>query len=251
MRHLLVGALVASGSRRLLDVAPPGGTARWERSNHRGARVSLLSGPALVTGAALTSGLPGWPVAVASLGAAGTGWYDDAAGHLDHAKGLRGHAAALRQGRLTGGAVKVVGIGASALCAVLLLPRRTLGAVLRDAALVAGAANLLNLLDLRPGRALKAGLAIAAALRLPGPAGACAGLLPGDLGERTMLGDCGANGLGALLGLAAVVRLAPDRRTAVLGVVTGLTVASEVVSFTRVIEATPGLRELDGWGRRR
>lgn len=247
----MAGTLLAATGQRVLLAHPPGGAARWERPNHRGSRVSLLSGPTLVAMAALTSGLPALPAAVAALGAAGTGLYDDAAGHRDRAKGLRGHAAALRAGRVTGGAVKVLGIGASSLTAVLLLPRRSAVAVVRDAALVAGTANLLNLLDLRPGRALKAGLAAAAALHLPGPAGVCVALLPADLGERTMLGDCGANGLGAVLGLAAVVRLAPGPRSVLLAAVTVLTATSEVVSFTRVIEATPGLRELDGLGRRR
>ncbi len=76
------------------------------------------------------------------------------------------------------------------------------------AGLVAGTANLLNLLDLRPGRAAKAGvLAAAATLRGPGgglvagPLGATLAVLPDDLGERVMLGDAGANALGALLGL--------------------------------------------------
>jgi hypothetical protein len=56
-----------------------------------------------------------------------------------------------------------------------------------DGALVAVAANLLNLFDLRPGRALKVGLLAAAAVDAPGPAGAALALLPGDLRERTML----------------------------------------------------------------
>jgi hypothetical protein len=65
-----------------------------------------------------------------------------------------------------------------------------------------------------------------------------------------MLGDCGANALGALLGLrlAAIPSRAP--RAGLLAGVVALTLASEKVSFTKVIEATPGLRELDRLGRR-
>ena len=65
-----------------------------------------------------------------------------------------------------------------------------------------------------------------------------------------MLGDTGANAAGALR------RHRPARgapavrgRLAALAVLAGLTLASEKVSFTRVIESTPGLRELDAWGR--
>jgi hypothetical protein len=123
--------------------------------------------------------------------------------------------------------------------------------------LVAGTANLLNLLDLRPGRAGKAG-ALAAAATLGGPAGglvagplgATVAVLPEDLGERVMLGDCGANALGALLGLRLASIPARTPRAGLLAGIVALTLASEKVSFTRVIEATPGLRELDRLGRR-
>ena len=64
-----------------------------------------------------------------------------------------------------------------------------------------------------------------------------------------MLGDTGANPLGATVGLAAAQALGPRGRLVALAVVTALTLASEKVSFTRVIESTPVLRELDRWGR--
>jgi hypothetical protein len=75
-------------------------------------------------------------------------------------------------------------------------------------------------------------------------------VLPDDLGERVMLGDCGANALGALLGLRLAALPGRGSRAALLGAVVALTLASEKVSFTQVIEATPGLRELDRLGRR-
>ncbi|RBY78824.1 hypothetical protein DQ238_12130 [Geodermatophilus sp. TF02-6] len=124
--------------------------------------------------------------------------------------------------------------------------------------LVAGTANLVNLLDLRPGRAAKAATLLAAAgLRGPagtlvaGPLGAGLAVLPADLGERVMLGDCGANAVGALLGLRLAALPGRRARAGLLAGVVALTLASERVSFTRVIEATPGLRGLDRLGRRR
>ena len=75
------------------------------------------------------------------------------------------------------------------------------------------------------------------------------GSLPGDLAGRSMLGDTGANSAGALLGTALVARTGPRGRLLALVAVTALTFASEKVSFTKVIESTPGLRELDALGR--
>jgi hypothetical protein len=65
-----------------------------------------------------------------------------------------------------------------------------------------------------------------------------------------MLGDCGANALGGLLGLRLAALPGRRLRAGLLTGITALTLASEVVSFTRVIESTPGLRELDRLGRR-
>jgi len=129
--------------------------------------------------------------------------------------------------------------------------------VLVGGAVVAGSANLLNLLDLRPGRALKVVLLVGPWLlggTSTGPAAVALGsagvLLPDDLRERSMLGDCGANAAGAVLGVAALGRLARPGRAAALAGLLALTMISERVSFTRVIESTPGLRELDRLGRR-
>jgi UDP-GlcNAc:undecaprenyl-phosphate GlcNAc-1-phosphate transferase len=244
------GAVVARGLQAVLVTRPPGGAERWTRTNHRGREVSLLSGPALAVAVAVSADLPRAAACVAGLGAGLVGAYDDATGSRDPgAKGLRGHAAALRRGRVTAGTVKVVGIGAAGLAGVALLERpRTPSRLLVGGAVVAAGANLLNLLDLRPGRALKAGGAAALALRQPGPAGAAAALLPGDLHERTMLGDAGANALGAVLGLALLQRH-PRRRGTALAVLVAATAASEVVSYSRVIDSVPPLRWVDRVGR--
>jgi UDP-N-acetylmuramyl pentapeptide phosphotransferase/UDP-N-acetylglucosamine-1-phosphate transferase len=172
-------------------------------------------------------------------------------------KGLRGHLGALSHGTVTTGALKILGIGVSGVVAsVLLTPRpRTLPDVIVGAGLVAGSANLLNLFDLRPGRTLKVAAAAATMGTLAGSEQAAAALgvalaaLPDDLGERTMLGDTGANALGALLGSA--VAAAPPRavRYGVLAIVVALTLASERVSFSKVIEGSAPLHCLDQWGR--
>jgi UDP-N-acetylmuramyl pentapeptide phosphotransferase/UDP-N-acetylglucosamine-1-phosphate transferase len=232
----------------------PGGPQRWQRVNHRGRPVTLLAGPALTVAATATCELPPAAAVLAGLGSGVAGAYDDVAGARPaqaRAKGVRGHLSALRRGQVTGGAVKVAGIGLAGLAAAATRPgARPPGDVLLNGAVVAGAANLVNLLDLRPGRALKAGLLGAGALGQPGPAGAVLALLPGDLAERAMLGDAGANALGALLGLALVERVGSRAgRAAALAVLAGLTAASEVVSFTAVINAVPPLRALDRLGR--
>lgn len=245
----LVGAGVATAVARLL---PGGGTARWQRTNHRGVPVSLASGPALALAVAAGAALPQPSAAVAGLVAGAVGAYDDAVGGRDDAKGFRGHLGALRRGRLTAGVVKVAGIGGAGLVSVALLPgRRSPVDILLGGATVAGAANLLNLLDLRPGRALKAGGLAAAGLRQPGLVAAAAALLPGDLGERTMLGDAGANAFGAVLGLALVERPGSRRASAAtLAALVALTAASEFMSYSRVIDAVLPLRALDRLGRR-
>jgi hypothetical protein len=80
-------------------------------------------------------------------------------------------------------------------------------------------------------------------------AGAALGVLRPDLAGTAMLGDTGANAAGALVGSALVDRTGRRGRLVALGGLVALTLVSEKVSFTRVIESTPGLRELDAWGR--
>jgi UDP-N-acetylmuramyl pentapeptide phosphotransferase/UDP-N-acetylglucosamine-1-phosphate transferase len=270
VRLALAGAAAARAAltgAAVLTARPAG--AAWRRTNYAGRPVSLLGGPALAlsaTASAVLGAPAGTRTAAALVGAVSgvVGGYDDLAGARPEQardKGLAGHLAALRAGRVSAGAVKVAGIGAAAAVAAGLTRRGASRGALVDGVLttglVAGTANLVNLLDLRPGRAAKAGvLAAAAGLGGPagalvaGPLGAALAVLPADLGERVMLGDSGANALGALLGLrlAAIPARAP--RAALLTGVVALTLASEKVSFTKVIEATPGLRELDRLGRR-
>ncbi|SPT54169.1 Uncharacterised protein [Actinomyces bovis] len=266
---------------------------RLERSNFQGRTVSLRGGIAAAVGATIAASRagaliqPGAPasspaaaavIAVSAGGAAGLADDLDAGKHdgVAPAKGLRGHLGALAHGRVTTGVLKIAVIGAGAAVTGLLLARdaahrSTQGQgtvqLLTDAAVrtvaVAGWANLINLLDLRPGRALKACALSAAPLALisGSPATATSRLLasgvlavsaasaPSDLAERTMLGDTGANALGALLGTALAAHPCPALRTSAATTAVALVLASEKVSFSRVIDQTPWLAALDRLGR--
>ena len=262
-------AVSARAAYAALARRPPGGPDTWARTNHRGEPVTLAEGPAAAAAAAaaavVTPGLPGRVragLAVAGAGAAAFGCYDDLAGSGDR-RGFRGHLGALARGEVTSGAVKLAGIGAAGLAAAALLGGRPADIVI-NTGLTAGGANLLNLFDLRPGRAIKVTLASGALLAAgaPGPArgtacraiaapaGAALAMLPEDLAERAMLGDAGANALGGMLGAAAAASLPRPARVALLAGIAALTAASEVISFTKVIERTPPLRWLDMLGRR-
>ena len=123
----------------------------------------------------------------------------------------------------------------------------TSGPGLSGALLVGLAANFLNQLDTRPGRALKAYL-VAAPL-VGAPVGTAVLLLPYDLREQVMLGDSGSNALGAMLGLSSVSRLTGTSRWLAIGALGGLTLLGERRSLGELIERTPGLRWLDSLGR--
>ena len=277
---------------------------QWERTNFHGVTVSLRGGVAMagasVASAAVASVLSDQPRAalggvVASLGGGLAGYIDDVdQGAHDGgkvAKGLKGHLGALAHGQVTTGVIKIAGIGASALAASALVGSKatSVGAKAADlvlnTVLIAGTANLANLLDLRPGRALKATVLVAAPLSYFSCAGAKAPALGAsaapsakpvspasgasaqrllasglnaaaitalveDLQETTMLGDTGANAAGALLGTSLAANDSWKLRLGTALGVVGLILASEKVSFSKVIAANPALNWLDQLWRR-
>jgi hypothetical protein len=206
---------------------------------HRGRQVrdSLYAcGPLGVNFRGLRLPLVGWKAgltdgpavaAVAALGLADDIWSGPE-------RGFRAH---VRRGRTTG-VLKLIGIPAIGLLAT----RRISGALL-----VGLAANALNQLDTRPGRALKAYLIAAVPLRAP--LGVAVLLLPYDLREMAMLGDAGSNALGAVLGLNSVRRFTGRGRWVAIGALAGLTFLGERTSLGSRIERTPGLAWLDRLGR--
>ncbi len=279
---------------------------QWERTNFHGVTVSLRGGVAMagaaVASAAVASALSDQPRAalggvVASLGGGLAGYIDDVdQGAHDGgkvAKGLKGHLGALAHGQVTTGVIKIAGIGASALAASALVGSKATSVsgkaadLALNTVLIAGTANLANLLDLRPGRALKATVLVATPLsyfscaaakpEASGASGApsakpvspastsgasaqrllASGLnaaaitaLVEDLQETTMLGDTGANAAGALLGTSLAANDSWKLRLGTTLGVVGLILASEKVSFSKVIAANPALNWLDQLWRR-
>ena len=210
------GALAALGAHVTSRVLTATVTSpRWQRTNHAGDVGGPLEQRDGVAGAALGAAAGGPAGVVASLGAGAFGALDDLAGD-GASKGLRGHLGAAARGRVTTGLVKIVGIGATGLVAAVLADRgrddvRALDTLV-GGAVVAGAANLANLLDLRPGRALKVTVLASLPLLLTrgdgaapsaaAAAGSALGVLAPDLAGTAMLGDTGANAAGALVGTA-------------------------------------------------
>jgi UDP-GlcNAc:undecaprenyl-phosphate/decaprenyl-phosphate GlcNAc-1-phosphate transferase len=245
------------------------------RDNYRGRRVAFPAGAVLVACSLialaplailddradvdlLDPDLRRWAVYV--LGVALLGLLDDALGaHESAPRGWRGHARALAAGRFSTGVIKAIGALALAAYATSGLGDRDF-AYVADLLLLLLTTNLFNLLDLRPGRVEKVFVALLAAL--------CIGALTAEplkllgifigpvlvvaaytLRERAMLGDIGANLVGALAGVALLVTLGETGRYVALGVVAALNIYGEFRSISRTIDGVPLLRSLDSLGR--
>jgi UDP-GlcNAc:undecaprenyl-phosphate/decaprenyl-phosphate GlcNAc-1-phosphate transferase len=210
------------------------------------------------------------PIAVYALGVMALGLIDDTLGadaDADAAReagrpiqrGWRGHGAAVLRGELSTGALKAAGSLGLALFTMSYLGLSN-GRWLLAVAVLVLATNAFNLLDLRPGRATKVFVVLAVALAI-GAADvrplwslglfAAPALVAGvyDLRERAMLGDTGANLLGALAGLWLVLVLSATAQLVALAVLLAVTLYGELWSISELVERIPGLRELDSWGR--
>lgn len=251
----------------------------FTRENYRGVPLPFPGGIAIVAAAIVALGVGGAlaritdaellsvgmpTVVLYAIGAALLGLIDDLL--AGRPRGWRGHGRAVLTGGFSTGALKAVG---SLALALYVVPSWSLGAgrYLLGVALVVLTTNLFNLLDLRPGRSVKAfvllgvGLAIGAwhgrhgyvyvvPLWAVGPFAAPA-LVVGfhDLRGRTMLGDTGANLIGGLAGLWMVLALGTTGQLIALAIVLALTVYGEFRSLSSLIERTPLLRQIDSIGR--
>jgi hypothetical protein len=243
----------------------------WDRllaENYRGVAVPrslgvllALAGAAWTAGSALVwdLGAPAWGALAGCLLVFAAGLLDDL---LDgRARGLRNHARALAEGRVTTGVVKALVATGSAAIVVGLEPTRAGWVRVAGIVLLAAAANVWNGLDLRPGRALKAFLPAALAFVvfvgeawlapvLTGLFVASLVALPLDLGEHAMLGDGGANLLGFAAGLGLYLVLPGWAVAASAVAAVALNVLAETVTLSRAIDAVRPLRWIDRLGRR-
>jgi UDP-GlcNAc:undecaprenyl-phosphate/decaprenyl-phosphate GlcNAc-1-phosphate transferase len=224
--------------------------------------------------------LLGEALASAALAFAGLGLIDDLWGSRDIG-GLRGHLRCLmRERRLTTGLIKAVG-GAAAGCALGAVIARQApeslaagsapgtwdlaGRVVLTGAWIALAANAANLLDLRPLRALKGAALLAALIAalsaallsasrpaaligLAPLAGALAPYLRWEALRRAMLGDAGANFLGAAVATVGAFVLPPAALVLLVGLLLGFHLWTEGHSLSAAIAARPWLCRLDAWG---
>lgn len=206
------------------------------------------------------------PIAVYALGVLALGLVDDTLARESAVadggsaqRGWRGHGAALLRGELSTGALKAAGSLGLALLAMSYLGLSNARWLLAAGVLVL-ATNAFNLLDLRPGRSTKAFVLLGAALALGSTQlrtlwalglFAAPALVAGvyDLRERAMLGDTGANLLGALAGLWLVLTLSGTEQLVALALLVAITLYGELRSISALVERTPGLRQLDSWGR--
>lgn len=206
--------------------------------------------PALVLAAIVDSGTA--PVAVLGLWFGLLGLLDDLSGDGAY-RGFSGHIRAAREGRVTTGQIKALGgwLGALFILGSIVDPAGSL----LQATLVALTANMVNLFDLRPLRALKASAPGIVFLGLLSPAAALAlgaavaAYAPREARCRIMLGDTGANLIGATAGAAAAVTLSPQWAIFLLLSLVALHVVAERRGFSNIIASHPFLQRADDWGR--
>lgn len=202
-------------------------------------------------------------IVIVVVGFFAVGLWDDAKG-AERPRGFRGHLGSARSGVWTGGLVKLVGGSFVGLVGTAFLEVDELLLFLGVAACTALGANLINLFDRAPGRAIKVFLVLALPLAvlgapglgayLAGPIGASVAGLPMDLKAKAMLGDSGANPVGAVLGFALVAQIVWSFQEiglyVLVVVLLALNLVSERWSFSEVIANNRLLARLDQLGRK-
>ncbi|MTI94869.1 MAG: hypothetical protein FH749_05185 [Firmicutes bacterium] len=259
----VAGAIVIAGLVTLLCQQPVANmlAGKLTQANYQGVHIPTGVGiamlPAIILTFTLTSVDREHSIILWLTAACMGGFIDDAIG--DHEfRGFVGHFRALFAGQLTTGIVKVALVAGAGW--LVFVPQLNIQA-LADLLTALLTVNLFNQLDLRPGRMLKGALLLLAPIVLLTTGqgqllaaigtGAVLGILGGDIRARIMLGDAGANLVGALAAMALFLTLSPSGRLLALLFVFVLNLVGELYSFTRLIQRLPILGWLDYLGRQR
>lgn len=272
---LWVGAAALSGfATARVVVAMPESPLRAR--NYRGLRIPTAGGVAIIAGTAAGAAIPALVSGIqrsnTSLAAdaarafvilalasafALLGAWDDVSG-TSAERGWRAHVLALRRGRATPGALKLAIGGAFAVLAASVTGAADGSTFALNAAIIALSANTWNLFDMRPGRASKFFLvaaipllAVSSAVRpiLSLVVVCVATFLRFDLRERVMLGDAGANALGAIVGISIAIAASDMARLITLVLLLGMQIAGDRPGLSALIRAIPPLRRFDDAGR--
>ncbi|CFX50510.1 Glycosyl transferase, family 4 [Syntrophomonas zehnderi OL-4] len=186
------------------------------------------------------------------------GFIDDMLGQRD-TLGFKGHFGALFKGRLTTGGLKAIGGGTISLFLAVFIGGGWLNIVI-NTLIMAFSTNMMNLLDLRPGRAVKGFLIFLVAIsviawgridyfKLAPLLGAVLFYFPTDLKAQAMMGDAGSNVLGLALGFLAATSLSWNARLGCLIFLIAIHIYTEKYSLTTTIENSVVLRSIDQLGR--
>lgn len=187
------------------------------------------------------------------------GMLDDLVGEKE-IKGFKGHISALMKFKLTTGGLKLLVGGASAFILSLTIYRNFFDFII-NILLIALFTNLVNLFDLRPGRACKIFILISIVLILSAAVSKynyillsllCLVLIymPYDLKAKAMMGDTGSNVLGMTLGVFCAGTQTFSIKILYLFLLIILHIISEFYSITKIIEKNRFLCYIDKLGRK-
>ncbi|MCT4618688.1 MAG: glycosyl transferase [Marinisporobacter sp.] len=194
---------------------------------------------------------------VGTLGMGLAGLLDDLLGNRN-VTGLKGHFKKLLKLELTTGGFKAAFGGVLSLTISIIISNNIID-IFMNTLIIALFTNFINLLDLRPGRALKGFLVTGIILVLSpiyeefcflmmGLMGCVLAYIPYDLKAKSMMGDVGSNILGISLGIVCS-SLGFSTRMIALGFLILLHLYTEKYSLTKTIEKVKILKYLDEIGR--
>lgn len=185
------------------------------------------------------------------------GILDDIIGNRD-VSGLKGHFKSLLNGKLTTGGFKALFGGFIGIVISISISKNIYDIVI-NTLIIALSTNLMNLLDLRPGRAIKGYLVISIVLlfTLGGyTRNLLLLILPNvvayfnqDLKAKAMMGDTGSNVLGISIGILFVMGYSLNVRLIWLAFLIFIHILTEKYSLTKIIENNKFLNFIDKLGR--